>query len=65
MEDYTDRHGTIRWDDYLYDLVEEGSIHRRDLVIMVAKYLTREDIYGMLDANELTPRFREEECTTE
>ena len=65
MQDYTNRFGDVRWDDYLYDLVEEGSLPRLDLVIMVAKYMTRQQIYDMLDRNMWTPRHKEAECTSE
>jgi hypothetical protein len=61
--------------DYLYDLVKEGVIDKDTLVIgaygvlsighlMVCKWLTEwsvDDVMEMLDANELSPRFNEED----
>jgi hypothetical protein len=47
--------------DYLYDLVKEGVIDSDTLVAMVCKWLTDDEAMSMLDANELTPRFVDEE----
>jgi hypothetical protein len=47
--------------DRMIDFVEEGVIDAKTLAIMVAKWMTEDDIEGMLDANELTERFEEEE----
>ena len=48
----------IKGRDYLYDLVIDGVIDRKLLVVMVCKWLTDDDIMEMLDANELSPRFQ-------
>lgn len=52
---------TVNWRDELVRMVEEEIISADNLAIMVAKWLTPGDIEEMLDANELTPRFEEEE----
>ena len=47
--------------DRLYDLVTEGVISRDTLVIMVCKWMTSDDIEEMLDANELSARFMDDD----
>ena len=47
--------------DRLYDLATEGVISRDTLVIMVCKWMTSDDIEEMLDANELSARFMEDD----
>ena len=49
------------WRDELVRMVEEQIITGEHLALMVAKWMTGGDIEDMLDANELTPRFEEEE----
>ena len=41
----------------LVELVQEGVIDANTLAIMVAKWMTEDDIEEMLDANELSERF--------
>lgn len=47
--------------DRLYDLVTEGVISRDTLVTMVCKWMTSDDIEEMLDANELSARFMDDD----
>ena len=52
---------TVNWRDELVRMVQDEIISAEALAIMVAKWLTNDDIEEMLDANELTPRFVEGE----
>ena len=47
--------------DYVADMVESGLVSADDLLLMALKYMSHDDVRGMLDANELSPRFLEEE----
>tara|TARA_B100001175_G_scaffold239780_1_gene206087 strand:- start:384 stop:596 length:213 start_codon:yes stop_codon:yes gene_type:complete len=51
--------GTSR--DKAIELVEEGIIDPIQMVIMCVKYMTENEVEDMLDANELSERFEEEE----
>ena len=56
MENRADDHYRNR----LVEFVQEGVIDANTLAIMVAKWMTEDDVEGMLDANELTERFEED-----
>ena len=49
--------GEPDWRNELIRQVEQGTISADALVQMVARWLTSEDIYRMLDRNEMSPRF--------
>ena len=42
-------------------LVEEGLVSAEDMLTMALKYMSTDDVADMLDANELSERFQEEE----
>ena len=45
---------------YAIDLVEQGMVSPQLLLEACLSYMSRDDVRGMLDANELSPRFDEE-----
>lgn len=45
--------------DYALELVEAG-ISANHLLLCALQYMSHDDVRGMLDANELSPRFNEE-----
>ncbi len=47
--------------DKIVELVEEGIVDPKDMVIMCAKWMSEDDCEEMLDANELSDRFMEDE----
>jgi len=47
--------------DYALSMVEEGLVDTHTMLIAALKYMSHDDVRGMLDANELSPRFEEEE----
>ena len=42
-------------------LVEEGLVSAEDMLTMALKYMSTDDVADMLDCNELSERFQEEE----
>ena len=42
-------------------LVEEGLVSAESMLTMALKYMSTDDVADMLDANELSERFQEEE----
>ena len=48
--------GAPDWRNELVRQVEQGTISADELVQMVARWLTSDDIYRMLHLNEMTPR---------
>ena len=42
-------------------LVEEGIVSKDMLITMCLKYMSNDDVADMLDANELSDRFQEDE----
>ena len=42
-------------------LVDEGLVDARQMVLILVKSMTPDDVAWALDANELSPRFNEEE----
>jgi len=47
--------------DYAVALVEDGLVSAEVLLTACLKYMNVDDVRGMLDANELTPRFVEDD----
>ena len=47
--------------DRALELVEEGYISAEDLLTAALKYMSTDDVEDMLDSNELSDRFMEEE----
>lgn len=47
--------------DYAVALVEDGLVSAEVLLTACLKYMSHDDVRGMLDANELTPRFVEDD----
>ena len=47
--------------DKAIELVEEGIIDPIQMVIMCVKYMSEDDVEDMLDANELSERFEEDD----
>lgn len=43
------------------ELVDDGVVSARDLLLMALKYMSQDDVADMLDANELSPRFDDDE----
>ena len=50
--------------DKALELVENGYVSTEDLLTMCLKYMSTDDVEDMLDANELSERFTEEEDYT-
>jgi hypothetical protein len=46
--------------DYALEMVEEGLVSERTMLIVLLKYMSHDDVRGALDANELSPRFLSE-----
>ena len=42
-------------------LVEEGLVSAEDMLVMALKYMSTDEVEDMLDANELSERFQEED----
>ena len=42
-------------------LVEEGLVSAEEMLTMALKYMSTDDVADMLDANELSERFQEDE----
>jgi hypothetical protein len=47
--------------DIALELVENGMVSAEDLLTMALKYMSNDDVEDMLDCNELSDRFMEEE----
>lgn len=47
--------------DRALELVEDGYVSVEDMLTMCLKYMSTDDVEDMLDANELSERFTEEE----
>ena len=47
--------------DAAFALVEEGLVSAEDMMTMALKYMSQDDVEEMLDANELSERFREDD----
>ena len=47
--------------DRALELIEEGIVSSEDMVTMCVKYMSVDDVEDMLDCNELSDRFMEDE----
>jgi hypothetical protein len=47
--------------DKALELVEDGMVSAEDMLVMALKYMSTDDVEDMLDANELSERFMDEE----
>ena len=47
--------------DKALELVEDGLVSADDMLIMALKYMSTDDVEDMLDCNELSDRFIEDE----
>ena len=47
--------------DAALELVENGTVSAEDMLTMALKYMSNDDVADMLDANELSERFEEDE----
>ncbi len=48
--------------DKALELVEDGMVSAENMLTMCLKYMSTDDVEDMLDANELSERFLEEEA---
>ena len=46
---------------YALNMVESGLVSADDMLLNAVVYMSHDDVRGMLDINELSPRFFEEE----
>lgn len=46
---------------FAFNLVEDGLISSETLIIACLKYMSHDDVRDMLDCNELSPRFDDED----
>ena len=46
---------------YALDLCESGWVDSESMITLLLKYMSHDDVRGALDANELSPRFEQEE----
>ena len=46
---------------YALELVEQGLVNNEYLLLSLLKYMSHDDVRAALDANELSPRFDEEQ----
>ena len=51
--------------DYALSRVEDGLVSADAMLLCMIKYMSHDDVRGALDANELSPRFEEEEAEEE
>ena len=49
------------WRDDALEMVEEGRVTADHLLLCCLKYMSNDDVYDMLDCNELTERCRDDE----
>ena len=56
---------TINSRDKALALIDEGLVSADDMLIMALKYMSTDDVEDMLDCNELSARFLEDEEDTE
>lgn len=47
--------------DYALELADHGVVSAGKLLLMCLKYMSHDEVRAMLDANELSPRFINEE----
>ena len=46
---------------FALDYVEQGVVDADHLLLCALKYMSHDDVRGMLDANELSPRFSDDD----
>jgi hypothetical protein len=46
--------------DFALEMVEEGLVSADHLLLCALKYMSHDDVRDMLDCNELSPRFDED-----
>ena len=47
--------------DQAIELVEDGTVSAKDMLVMALKYMSTDDVADMLDCNELSERFQEDD----
>ena len=47
--------------DQAIELVEDGIVSAKDMLVMALKYMSTDDVADMLDSNGLSERFMEED----
>ena len=47
--------------DQAIELVEDGTVDAKAMLIMALKYMSTDDVADMLDCNELSDRFQEDD----
>lgn len=47
--------------DQAIELVEDGTVDAKAMLIMALKYMSTDDVADMLDSNELSDRFMDED----
>ena len=47
--------------DIAIELVENGMVSAEDMLVMALKYMSNDDVEDMLDCNELSERFMEDD----
>ena len=47
--------------DFALELVENGMVNADHLLLCALKYMSHDDVRDMLDCNELSPRFDEDD----
>jgi len=47
--------------DQAIEMVEDGIVSAKDMLVMALKYMSNDDVADMLDSNELSERFTEED----
>ena len=51
----------INYREVALELVDEGYVSAEDLLVACLKYMSNDDVEDMLDANELSARFYEDD----
>jgi threonine dehydrogenase-like Zn-dependent dehydrogenase len=57
----SEEHNMTNARDKALELVENGMVTAEDMLTMALKYMSTDDVEDMLDANELSERFMDEE----
>ena len=47
--------------DQAIEMVEDGIVSAKDMLVMALKYMSNDDVADMLDSNELSERFQEDD----
>ena len=51
--------------DFALSMVEDGLVSAHQMLLAMLQYMSHDDVRGALDANELSPRFDEDETDDE